>query len=186
MSVRRIPGVLVDPVPEQPDRVVCTVEPEEDYLEPNIDYEDPVLSSDGETGGLDTSSLPGGVWRSLNRMHENTADRPFRVLARALRIAGADPVVIAAAKKLRCEVCDEVNKPKTRRPAALPQARRFGDVLHADLLQVTDSAGSSYWELNNIVAASRFQVASTIPSRRLRSPLLAGSGTVGPGLRHAS
>lgn len=109
--------------------------------------------------------LSGSVWQSLKRMHETTGHRPLRVLARALRVAGADSVVIAAAKKPRCDVCDEVKKSKIRRPAALPRARRFGGIVHADLIQVNDSAGSAYWVFNIVDAASRFQVTSLIASK---------------------
>lgn len=82
---------------------------EEDHCEPDIDYEEPVASSDGEDAERhhDRDSVPKHGRQSFKRVHENIGHRPVRVLARASRIAGADPLT-AAANSLRYEVCDEV------------------------------------------------------------------------------
>ena len=67
---------------------------------------------------------------AVMRLHENTGHRPPRALARALRIAGAAPDAIRAARQLKCDVCQELRRPRLRRPATLPRARTFGDVVH--------------------------------------------------------
>jgi hypothetical protein len=95
---------------------------------------------------------------SIRRMHENSGHKPLTHLARALMICGAPAEAIEASKRLKCDVCLEVGKTKTHRPATLPRARAFGDRVHTDLIDVYDCVDTKHWALNIVDAASGFQV----------------------------
>ena len=83
--------------------------------------------------------------RSLMNMHVNTGHRSLRRLARALTIAGAPRETIRAVRFLKCSVCQEKRKKRTRRPAAIPRARSFNDRVHMDLVQCWDAADKPWW-----------------------------------------
>ena len=51
----------------------------------------------------------------------------------------------------------------------MPKARNISDVVHADLVQLHDGAGRSYWGLNIVDAASGYQVVSLLPDKSTRS-----------------
>ena len=102
---------------------------------------------------------------SLMRLHNNTGHRPMAQLARALMIAGAPAHVVAAARRLRCDICCEAQKTKTHRPATLPKARHIGDVVHADLIKLNDERSYVYWALNVVDAASGYQVVSLLDDK---------------------
>ena len=69
------------------------------------------------------------------------------------------------ARKLKCSICQERRRPKLRRPAALPRARAFNDVVHGDLIKVSDVANASYWLLNLVDAASGLQVCKRVADK---------------------
>ena len=75
-------------------------------------------------------------------------------LCRALAIAGAPRETIRTARRLKCGICQERKQKKSHRPAALPRARAFGDVVHTDLIHVPDAAGNKHWLLNIVDASS--------------------------------
>ena len=104
---------------------------------------------------------------ALVRLHANMGHRPPRILARALAIAGAPRDVIAAARALRCSTCDQLKRQKPQRPAHIPRARAFGDVVCADLLDMKVACGFTAWALNIVDAASGFQVCRGYRTRTL-------------------
>ena len=59
--------------------------------------------------------------RMALHLHNVTGHRPPLCLARALVMTGADPMLVKAAKQLRCSVCQVTSSTKTRRPASLPR-----------------------------------------------------------------
>jgi hypothetical protein len=59
--------------------------------------------------------IPAAIRAAVKRLHESTGHRSNRRLARALVIAGAPKEVVTAAKHLRCSLCDEKKRPKSRR-----------------------------------------------------------------------
>jgi hypothetical protein len=97
------------------------------------------------------------VMAAVRRLHNNTGHRSNRRLARALVIAGAPAEAVRAAKHLKCEVCHERQRPKTRRPATCPRPRDVGDVVFTDLVQVEDAIGGKHWVVHATDGASRFQ-----------------------------
>ena len=113
----------------------------------------------GPKGQEAWDKLSSGQKQALLRLHANTGHRPVRVLARALVIAGASRDIVAAARALRCEVCDESRRVRPARPAHLPRARAFGDVVHIDLVDISQSCGfRPCWCVSIVDAASGFQV----------------------------
>ena len=118
-----------------------------------------------EEPGDDKEKPSMNLLRSLMRMHVNTGHRSLRRLARALTIAGAPRSTIRAVKFLRCSVCQEKRKKQTRRPAAMPRARAFGDRVHIDLVKCWDAADRARWVTNIVDAASGFQLCIRIQSK---------------------
>ena len=105
------------------------------------------------------------LMKAIKNLHVNTGHRPPKVLARALHIAGAPAEAIRAVKLLKCDVCKQIAKPKTRRPASIPRARHFNDQVHMDLLQIADAAGTPIWCLNIVDADSSFQVIHVLENK---------------------
>ena len=67
------------------------------------------------------------VKQAVKRLHENTAHRSNKRLARALVISGASPEVVRAARLHKCSVCQEMRAPKSQRPASLPIPKNVSD-----------------------------------------------------------
>ena len=136
-----------------------------------VDADHPDFGGIGEDDSEDQADEPAGpapephLTASVRRLHENTGHRPKRQLVRALVIAGAPAETIRAAKLLKRPVCEEVQQTKPKRPATLPRARHFGDVVHIDLFQVEAITGSKHWALNVVDAASKFQVCAIVPRK---------------------
>ena len=124
---------------------------------------------DGDVPNEEHQKAWNGVDRSqqlaLLRLHANTGHRPARIMARALAIAGAPRDVIAAARALRCSTCDQLKRQKPQRPAHIPRARAFGDVVCADLLHMKVACGFTAWGLNIVDAASGFQVVRLLQNK---------------------
>ena len=133
------------------------------------DFEDRYMmsESDSEVSGLDETLSPSDkeLYASLMRMHVNSGHRSLKRLCRALAIAGAPRSTIKMARKLKCSICQEKKRPKIRRPAAIPRARAFADVVHGDLLQISDVGGAKCWVLNLVDAASGFQVCARVADK---------------------
>jgi hypothetical protein len=85
-----------------------------------------------------------------------------RALVKALVIAGASEEVLRAARRFSCPICAAKQPPKPRRVAGLPRPRYFWDVVHLDLLQLTDAASGKHWCLNVVDSASNFQMISLV------------------------
>ena len=78
------------------------------------------------------------LMQAVRRVHNNLGHPEASKLVRALRIAGAKEEAIEAAKKLKCDVCDQLVQPATRRPSQLPRAQNFNDHIAVDLFWVKD------------------------------------------------
>ena len=74
------------------------------------------------------------LMQAVRRVHNNLGHPEASKLVRALRIAGARPEAIEAAKLLKCDVCKQLEQPSTRRPThtagtELQRPHRRGPVL---------------------------------------------------------
>ena len=81
------------------------------------------------------------VANSLKRLHQNLGHISTSDMARHLRLAGAGNEVLAAAKKLRCEVCERNRKNGCPRPSSAPTLVDFNQIVAVDIFSVVDSQG---------------------------------------------
>ena len=131
---------------------------------------------DEEPKGEVPADISKETMKQVLKLHLQTGHQSRRRLVRALAIAGAPEEAIRAAKHLRCEVCHERQRPRTHRVASLPRPRYFGDVVHADLVQVFDVLDQGYWLLNVVDAMSGFQVLHVL-SRKSSQAVVDGFET---------
>ncbi|CAE7213744.1 GIP [Symbiodinium sp. CCMP2592] len=73
---------------------------------------------------------------SLRRLHQNMGHPNNLDLARHLRLAGADPSVVDACKKMRCQVCERARRGRSAKPASLPNLLEFNQVVAVDAFYV--------------------------------------------------
>ena len=69
----------------------------------------------------DCAKVTAEEFRAALHLHKVTGHRSPLRLARALVISGASRSMVKAAKMVKCELCQEHAKVKTRRPANLPR-----------------------------------------------------------------
>ena len=106
--------------------------------------------------------IPAATRAAVKRLHESTGHRSNRRLARALVIAGAPKEVVTAAKHLRCSLCDEKKRPKSRRPATLPTPKDVSDQVHIDVVEMFDIEDKRFYVVHCIDWTSRFQMAEAL------------------------
>ena len=90
---------------------------------------------------VDGDSVKPEVANSLKRLHQNLGHISATDMARHLRLAGAGNEVVAAAKKLRCEVCERNRRGNCPRPSAAPSLVDFNQIVGVDIFSVVDSQG---------------------------------------------
>ena len=122
--------------------------------DPEDELVDDVEVPDGEPSVQDK--------RMALHLHSVTGHRPPLRLARALVMTGGDPMLVKAAKTVKCEVCAENKAVKTRRPASLPRVRNFGDRIYCDLFSIQDKQLNTHWVAHAVDAATRYQVAAVL------------------------
>ncbi|CAE7244327.1 RE1 [Symbiodinium sp. KB8] len=81
------------------------------------------------------------VASSLRRLHQNLGHPAVSDLTRHLRLAGAGPEVVAAAKNMTCEVCRRAQQGKSPKPATLPTTTSFNEIIGVDAFTVYDCQG---------------------------------------------
>ncbi|CAE7257019.1 GIP [Symbiodinium sp. CCMP2592] len=89
----------------------------------------------------DGSKIASEVRSSLRRLHQNLGHPSNTDLARHLRLAGADPTVVEATKKLRCQVCSRHRRAASAKPASLPNILDFNQLVAVDAFYVYDVNG---------------------------------------------
>ena len=112
-----------------------------------------------------TLKVTNAVKQAVYRLHCNTGHRSNARLARALLISGAPPEVVQCAKHLKCSICAEKQKPKTRQPASLPVPKDVSDQVHIDLMEVHDGNGTKFYVVHAVDWASRFQMAEVLEDK---------------------
>eukprot|EP00438_Fugacium_kawagutii_P022912 Skav224174 [mRNA] locus=scaffold2007:411362:424288:+ [translate_table: standard] len=131
--------------------------------DPMDEYIDDVPVEPGEPSSADR--------KMALHLHSVLGHRPPLRLARALAMTGADPMLIKAAKELKCEVCHELQPTGTRRPGNIPRARHFGDRLFLDLFSVQDVQLNTHWVAHAVDAASRYQSGKVMEKKTTQAVL---------------
>ena len=98
------------------------------------------------------------VKSSLKRLHQNLGHVGYEDLARHLRLAGAGPEVVAAAKRLRCEVCARNKRGHCARPSSAPTLLDFNQVVGVDAFSAYDAWGVRHEFMMMIDYGTSFQV----------------------------
>eukprot|EP00439_Symbiodinium_sp_Y106_P025283 s5837_g3.t1 len=93
--------------------------------------------SDDDLGEPYVGDITPAIRNAVRRVHEAT---------------GAPPAAVQAARELKCDVCDEHRRPKTRRA-------------HIDLLLAEDATGRVFPVCHITDAVSKYQMAGVIPDR---------------------
>ncbi|CAE7917853.1 unnamed protein product, partial [Symbiodinium necroappetens] len=86
----------------------------------------------------DGKTIASEVKSSLRRLHQNLGHPSNLDLSRHLRLAGADPSVVEACKRLRCQVCQRNRRGSSAKPATLPNLLDFNQVVALDAFYVYD------------------------------------------------
>ena len=113
------------------------------------------------------SKIAPEVKSSLRRLHQNLGHPSNVDLARHLRLAGADPAVIEATKKMSCQVCARNQRGHSAKPASLPNILDFNQLVAVDAFYVYDAQGEKVELMMAIdigtgyVSAGRLQGHST-------------------------
>ena len=113
------------------------------------------------------SKIAPEVKSSLRRLHQNLGHPSNVDLARHLRLAGADPAVIEATKKMTCQVCARNQRGHSAKPASLPNLLDFNQLVAVDAFYVYDAQGEKVELMMAIdigtgfVSAGRLQGHST-------------------------
>ena len=84
-------------------------------------------------------TIPGPIQSSLKRLHQNLGHASPSDMARHLRLAGADPAVVSACKRLQCQVCERQQRGGSPRPASLPNLLEFNQIVAVDAFTVFDA-----------------------------------------------
>ncbi|CAE7260851.1 unnamed protein product, partial [Symbiodinium sp. CCMP2456] len=107
-------------------------------------------------------SLAPEVKSSLRRLHQNLGHPSNTDLARHLRLAGADPVVVDACKRLQCQVCQRSKRAATPKPASLPNLLEFNQVVAVDAFYVYDCDGEKIELMMAIDVGTGFALAGEL------------------------
>ncbi|CAE7261754.1 RE1 [Symbiodinium natans] len=114
------------------------------------------FEDEGET------KIPPEVKSSLRRLHQNMGHPSNLDLARHLRLAGADPSVIEACKKINCQVCSRNKRGKSAKPASFPNLLDFNQVVAVDAFTVYDCQGEKLELMMSIDLGTGFALASPL------------------------
>ncbi|CAE7221929.1 GIP [Symbiodinium sp. CCMP2592] len=114
-------------------------------------------------------NLASEVKSSLRRLHQNLGHPSNTDLARHLRLAGADPVVVDACKRLQCQVCQRNKRGATPKPASLPNLLEFNQVVAVDAFYVYDCDGEKVELMTAIDVGTGFALAGELRGHSTRT-----------------
>ena len=98
------------------------------------------------------------VQASLKRLHQNLGHIGYEDMARHLRLAGAGPEVVGAAKRLRCQVCARNKRGGSARPSSAPSLLEFNQVVAVDAFSAYDSWGKRHEFMSILDCSTSFHV----------------------------
>ena len=124
----------------------------------------------GAAGITFDKNVPAQVATALRRAHQNLGHPSTADFVRHLRVAGARPEVLRAAKGLKCETCTRTQAPAISKPAAIGNILQFNQVVGADLLYVHDVNGRKHEMLSIVDFSSSYHIV--IPVARKDTPTL--------------
>ncbi|CAE7216898.1 RE2 [Symbiodinium sp. CCMP2592] len=107
-------------------------------------------------------TIPGPVQSSLKRLHQNLGHASPGDMARHLRLAGADPTVISACKRMRCQVCEWQQRGGSPRPASIPNLLEFNQVVALDAFTTYDAFDDKVELLMAVDLGTGFCLASEL------------------------
>ncbi|CAK9096528.1 unnamed protein product [Durusdinium trenchii] len=113
------------------------------------------ISSMDEEGSSETK-IPSAIRLAVKRL---------RTLDTALVLSGAPKEVVLAAKSLKCSICDEKKRPKSRRPTSLPTPKDVSDQVHLDIFESVDVSEQRFYIVHCIDWTSRFQMAEVLETK---------------------
>ena len=102
------------------------------------------------------------VRSSLKRLHQNMGHPSNTDLARHLRLAGADPSVVEACKRLHCQVCHRHQRANSAKPSSLPNLLDFNQIVAVDAFYVYDHAGAKVELMMAIDVGTGFALAGKL------------------------
>ena len=102
------------------------------------------------------------VRSSLKRLHQNMGHPSNSDLARHLRLAGADPVVVEACKKIKCQVCQRNKRGGSAKPSSMPNLLEFNQVVAVDAFTVYDCHGDKLELLMAIDIGTGYAIAGEL------------------------
>ena len=77
----------------------------------------------------------------LIKLHKNLGHPDPEKLSQHLRLQGADPKIVDAAREFVCDACVESSSFRHQRPAQLHEPREFNDTVGIDGFSGQDKAG---------------------------------------------
>ena len=134
-----------------------------------VDHEAPRGHPDGDerVGSKGITFGPGPtiqpeVSSSLKRLHQNLGHIGAEDLCRHLRLAGAGPEVVKAAKRLRCEVRARNKRGGTTRPASAPKLLQFNQVVAVDAFSAYDAFGKRHEFMSVVDVGTSYHVVFSL------------------------
>ena len=125
----------------------------------------PPQEHDGARGIQLGRNVPSHVASALKRLHQNLGHPSQPDFVRHLRLAGASPAILKAAKTLQCQTCTRTKATAIAKPAAVGNFLQFNQVIGADLIYVHDTNGVKHELLSLVDFSSSYHVVIPVPRK---------------------
>lgn len=110
---------------------------------------------------------------TLKKIHQQLGHPPHQEMIQHLRVGGASPAIIQAARQMVCRTCEKSTKAKTPRVTQPCVALDFNQVVAADIIWVDSMTTSNFPLLNVVDLASTYQVVIPLPGTKSEEVALA-------------
>ena len=125
----------------------------------------PPQEHDGARGIQLGRNVPSHVASALKRLHQNLGHPSQPDFVRHLRLAGASPAILKAAKTLQCQTCTRTKATAIAKPAAVGNFLQFNQVIGADLIYAHDTNGVKHELLSLVDFSSSYHVVIPVPRK---------------------
>ena len=103
--------------------------------------------------------------RTVQRLHRNLGHPETSALVELLASRGASEMVLEVARNYHCAACSRYKKPNSPSPASLQFAKKFNDVVQADVMRI--KIGLQNVPILHVVdLASKFEEATVVHSEK--------------------
>ena len=103
--------------------------------------------------------------RTVQRLHRNLGHPETSALVELLASRGASEMVLEVARNYHCAACSRYKKPNSPSPASLQFAKKFNDVVQADVMWI--KIGDQKIPILHVVdLASKFEEATVVHSEK--------------------